>query len=1568
MAQTIKLQSGTKPQQTTTSLSGQHLFNQKQRVQPVVMITTTNGTNLLSTSDGNVVQTSSGGTFFIANVPSGNLNCNTSVTSTSTTTTAGVQLAGNRKQIFLATKSNSFPVSSALSSGAIVARLSSPVASSSQSLSSSLPSPLSSPLKFLTSTATGSSNSVPISIALTSNSSLLSNVDNSKTSSLGNISSPSNNTNAPSTTVDSSLPPTSTNMVSLSSLPTSSSMALLNVTTIGKTPLSSIFTSRISSSSENILSTSKSFNISQASSITNVSSTVTSMISTQLQPQIVSNKFGLSTNQSILATSPKTITSTAYQFTNKSSLKTISVPVSSFQTMQKQVLPIKVSDLNTTTTNIGIVANCNPSNSTTSNDISQFVTKNIETETIGNLINDSQKEELKPSPAPSNQSTNLENYLSSSCNDDTESADRNDLGKDSIVSLNSFDDVLESGDGSGGSKLDINSMFSSNLPNEDESGRMSDFSAPISPSYFLAPASAFENKQQQQQNNQNTKNDNPTNTSVTSDAKKSAKSIDLNRNTPPSVTNSHTEPTATTTTAIMAKVEADPTACISITNTTTTTTTTTTVTSKSSTSFNFFRSKINFSQDLPDHILDDDDDGDENDGDDFGLLNSPFLSGSIGTISGNSNLTIGISLLPSTTSSECNTSNQTNISLSIDEGNFCESPTLSLQSNDNKIDESFDAKMETEQQPQIIATKKEESSNSSSVSSQSTELVQTAHTTMNGDLVDPKVFNSHLDSSNSKCLEEEDKTSSILPIKVETQNIPQKSQPIILSEKVNKTIPNKSANAVPKPKKSSNTTKSTASSGKGRTNRKTQVAKNEIANKSELHSLLASPTIKPANIPSILVSDTSSIVSSTSTTSSSSNDSSSQMSTSRPVLVAFTPTNQISPNPNQQMDNLTQSTVSLSSTSTSGNTTSGTTTFVKVFMPGGTNASKILTLASGANFVTANTSGTQLASAQQQQQQQQQQTQSNSGQTIVSSQGSSMTTSTNPNAMYGRYIVNTDGNQITPLFVMKSLMMNNSVMDNQGTNLTSNNGNQIVGQQLKIIGSTVGGSQPLLMVSGATAQQLLSVKSANVAEQTTSNELVEIDPKPVGKKTTKSSTKKTNVPVSVSSSSSFGCNESTISNESSSSSVLDIDSESNKTQTNLIDTTQTKPENSSSVVDSNSQLSQQVTTSDEVTLQEGNSESKQKEDSTNLNVENVVNSTESGNATSVQIMLPKTTLSSNDSHQSGNTLIINSAANNTTTTSTANVVFHADSSKIKDNKLNKNVTISQVVPKSSANPLTTGKRPIMTPKSITFTQTNQTSLQTASSSDLSVPSVFATKSATATITATKTLPTILRQSKRKTETYPSNTPNSSFDLQQQTPGGPIEISGESNEQMIVDNSISLIGSICHSPNKNLNRQLIMPNMIELVDEPTSEIGDVGQVVMPQPRKRARKSKVTTMQQPAALNELGTSLLLNEFNEIDLTNDDTDDSKRPSNSTASPRVLRKTPTISKQFQTPVNAVPAVNKRTPRKNPTTIPNISVHYVPGESTTSTNVFTSSNDAAVLSIAGTLKTDKARKGKKIF
>ena len=115
MAQTIKLQSGTKPQQTATSLSGQHLFNQKQRVQPVVMITTTNGTNLLSTSDGNVVQTSSGGTFFIANVPSGNLNCNTSVTSTSTTTTAGVQLAGNRKQIFLATKSNSFPVSSALS-------------------------------------------------------------------------------------------------------------------------------------------------------------------------------------------------------------------------------------------------------------------------------------------------------------------------------------------------------------------------------------------------------------------------------------------------------------------------------------------------------------------------------------------------------------------------------------------------------------------------------------------------------------------------------------------------------------------------------------------------------------------------------------------------------------------------------------------------------------------------------------------------------------------------------------------------------------------------------------------------------------------------------------------------------------------------------------------------------------------------------------------------------------------------------------------------------------------------------------------------------------------------------------------------------------------------------------------------------------------------------------------------------------------------------------------------------------------------------------------------------------
>ncbi|OTF78738.1 hypothetical protein BLA29_005309, partial [Euroglyphus maynei] len=198
---------------------------------------------------------------------------------------------------------------------------------------------------------------------------------------------------------------------------------------------------------------------------------------------------------------------------------------------------------------------------------------------------------------------------------------------------------VESNSGEQQSRISPDSVFL------DDPGRMStvnESSAPISPSYFLAPASAFD---------RSTKDSSPSDipldevprvsqqdiSSFQTDSKiKDEKTVVDDEVKVTSSAKNEMESSVVTTSAIISSSTTLTSESTSMVKTSVDTSSAT----SSQRSNSFYVIKHDYSQELPDHILDDDDeeDGDDDsDADDYGFYSSRpshFLSGSIGSIGG----------------------------------------------------------------------------------------------------------------------------------------------------------------------------------------------------------------------------------------------------------------------------------------------------------------------------------------------------------------------------------------------------------------------------------------------------------------------------------------------------------------------------------------------------------------------------------------------------------------------------------------------------------------------------------------------------------------------------------------------------------------------------------------------------------------------------------------------------------------------------------------------------------------------------------------------------------------------
>lgn len=1636
------------------------------------MIATTNGSLLSSVgnvSEANVAVSnaigSSTGTFIITNVNANCLSGGTSATSTSTTTTAGVQLSSNRKQIFLATKSNSFPVSSALSAGGLVNRLGANSTSSSPSLNAS-------PVKFISQAAT---SQVPICIAVSSNSSTvsLSTIESSLAtlagkSSLGNIIPVSIQPENSASSMSSNVGPTDSTVFASSAPNSAVSLASVVTPMVATTPLESSVSlvntpiaTKATFASDTLASTCQPALITASNSISQMSPVVRSTSATLPASSLLLNK--LTQSSSILTPPPsKVMPSTFVTLPNKTMTLPVQSPMQSPQ--PKQALPIKVeNDMKDSISSL----NASP-RSFTGRPVGEpatVVTNLLETESkIHNLFSDVKK----PPPPPKSKSL-----------------------------ARCLDDVFET-EGSATSKLDI---FADDDP---------ELSAPISPSYFLAPPSAFDKSSEAKESQSNDflvksestnsqaeaslsnvdlsttpsgtlQKESTTMASISSQGTASDSNLSLKTTTDASFASLGRVTSPITTTMSSVTLSTEPTksdgllsAKVSVTKSGTETLLSTRSNSYDSVSSYFMANKHSYSQDLPDHILEDED-GDDSDTDmDFslGIFPKPrgFLSGSIGSIGGTSSGSLGLS----STSSESTLSTSTAVTSIVGTTLHDEPSPANNDVNSSKAEGYESITNDTPRSPKVTSTNSAPTSvtvepKPAAIDGLSASKLSPQPSLTNGDvspnasptnlnpnppsecnlttnsgsnssvpspvvspvisLVDSKIEassnsitrfqpatvvaskNCQVISEDLTCASTENSSSdelanNILTDSVDISLLTENHEPSNLSMESNtkmiqaelltqsrESIPAKSKDTLSHSTVDEDTEDDTSYSSEkvpistvstnvpepATDSTQTSI----LSSKSELHSLLASPMV------------TASIAFSSASTSESgppmlTNDAATNCSTESPnahstITSLKPPSLQTKTNSSNSAQNavsypatskMSQSDDNSPATSTSP----APATLVKVLVPGvniaGSTANKLLTMAASVSVNSGNVANT----------------------TILSSSSSQNTSDQSGNKIQNQ--------SIQPVLGTRYFVTRPTGQYQQFVVVNANSSGAGTGQQIKLVPgnstklavSSATNSQSIFipMVSSTPSSTRLSIKSSNIQTIPSIDTVVSSmssnqEPKGKDGEPDKFSNRKMSVSSAISDTTQSDSSDNLDNTLNDSKTISSEANAERRTTYSSTSSTATVPKSEISLssigsesvqsIEPNSVQSPQVnailsaTRSNAIQQRTPNQRSKMsipisdairdgnaiyisrnhtmkinaKPESNNLG--NDANSAVTSTARTVHIMLPTSSESM--------------VAGSTTTTSASNLVILRADTKQGDYAL-KNVTGP--------------KRQIVITKPNVVNVHNSTAQPGSTAVEATQSSiVFASKPSVASITATKTLPTILRQSKRKADSLyhvvhsPSESPSAP-----KIPNLGLDylasMNSDHTEAYELDSSLAG-SSVAAKANKSLqmphgsqlpNDKNALP-VIDFVDDSNSAISEPDQAMMMlKPRKRARKSKVTTMQQPTIENDLGTSLLLtadySQLQGVAVNNHHSqlrEDNTTSSAATTSVRVLRNT-ALATGRRTTTPRKRGSRGRGALSHSVSVPVVAAVTLP----TSSDVLTFVSDGVLPVDNSTTKGDKTRKG----
>ena len=626
-----------------------------------------------------IVSSPSGGTFIIANVPASSLqNAVTSSAAGTTMMTAvsqsnvspGVQLGGNRKQIFLATKSNSFPVSSALSAGAIVRFANQSLVNAgvgASSSSSSTPNLVpSQTVKLVSSSSqqTLNQSNQNFQQSLQQQSTITTQHQQQLLSSVSAIVNTSPNKSSqhtllPTSTASPSLLHQSTTMqlnqsLSISNSNTNSNnnnnFSINQPASVSIAPSISIASSSSSSSSP-IRATKSLHQQSEQLLLTPVvaSSMQSSSTSvTNLNPQQFHKSFQVQATGSISKNNPSslllnklsqrqhstTVNPPMYTKIALPTAATVSSCVSSPGNMVATKVPFH--------TKVSVTSDVVTKSGESVLDNATFVVKNQE---VPLLLVDQQKSAAVAAPTTTFTKTTSADQ-SSTLQQKTEMITTGNKPQMHVNFKQSLSEMLssnvESNTGGQQSRTSPDSVFMDD-PGVGRTSTVNESSAPISPSYFLAPASAFD---------RSAKDPSPSAVQIDDVSRIDVRSFQEDSKIKIEKINSDDEKSGIKGTISAKKEPESSTVITSLTISSSTTTTSestsmakavdtssTTITQKSN---SFYVIKHDYSQELPDHILDDDDeeDGDDDsDADDYGFYSSRpshFLSGSIGSIGGTS--------------------------------------------------------------------------------------------------------------------------------------------------------------------------------------------------------------------------------------------------------------------------------------------------------------------------------------------------------------------------------------------------------------------------------------------------------------------------------------------------------------------------------------------------------------------------------------------------------------------------------------------------------------------------------------------------------------------------------------------------------------------------------------------------------------------------------------------------------------------------------------------------------------------------------------------------------------------
>lgn len=627
-----------------------------------------------------IVSSPSGGTFIIANVPASSLQ--NAVTSSATgasmmtaaspsTVSPGVQLGGNRKQIFLATKSNSFPVSSALSAGAIVRFANQSLvnsgggASSSSSSTPNLVPSTSQTVKLVSSSSQQTINQSNQNFQQPNQQQSTTTIQQQQQllNTVSAVANTSPNKSSQHTLLSTSTTPTlvhQSNTMQLSqsiSIPTSNTNTSNNNSFSVNQPTSATIATTISiaspsSSSSPIRATKSLHQQSEQQLLLTpvVASTMASSSSTSVAniiPQQFHKTFQVQATGSVSKNNPSSLLLNKLSQRQHSATVnppmctkialptavTVSSCVSSPGTMMATKVPFHAK--------VSVTADIPTKSEESVLDNATFVVKNQE---VPLVLVDQQKSAAVSAPTTTFTKTTSSDQ-SSALQQKTEMVMTGNKQQSQVNFKQSLSKMLSGNvEGNGGNEEQQSRTPPDSVFLDDSGvGRMSavsESSAPISPSYFLAPASAFDRSTKDPLNSTiqhddytridcKSTTDSKIEEKTNVDGKKSDVIITTStKNKAESsmvTTTAAIFPSSTTTTSgstSMMKTLVDTSSAIS-----------------SQRSNSFYVIKHDYSQELPDHILDDDEeDGeDDSDADDYGFYSSRpshFLSGSIGSIGG----------------------------------------------------------------------------------------------------------------------------------------------------------------------------------------------------------------------------------------------------------------------------------------------------------------------------------------------------------------------------------------------------------------------------------------------------------------------------------------------------------------------------------------------------------------------------------------------------------------------------------------------------------------------------------------------------------------------------------------------------------------------------------------------------------------------------------------------------------------------------------------------------------------------------------------------------------------------